>query len=255
MIGKYLLKQNRFWVSIFPMHYNVAEKFISLQSEGGPGLGKLAYFIRFQICNLRCDFCDTKYTWTESSDPNWKVISHKDLLESIQDQPSKRIIFTGGEPLLTNFSPLIADLDETYAFEVETNGTIIPHEHHGKSWIKKTELRVQWNVSPKYPSNSKQPFDAKALRWWASQQEKLKILFKFVVRHKTREEFSNQLREVKQIAKKFKLKTENIFVMLEGATRLSQTEHLKDYVGKIVAAGLNWSPRLHVLAWGDHRGV
>lgn len=132
--------------------YNISEQFLSLQGEGGPGLGQLAYFIRFQICNLRCDFCDTKYTWTETSDSNWKTVSHKDLLDSIQNQPAKRIIFTGGEPLLTNFSPIIADLDETYTFEVETNGTIIPCKHHGKKWQPKTEARVQWNVSPKYPS-------------------------------------------------------------------------------------------------------
>ena len=38
----------------------VAEKFISINGEGVRA-GELAVFVRFQGCNLRCHYCDTKW--------------------------------------------------------------------------------------------------------------------------------------------------------------------------------------------------
>ena len=36
--------------------------FFSLQGEG-ESIGKPAIFLRLHLCNLRCSFCDTPYTW------------------------------------------------------------------------------------------------------------------------------------------------------------------------------------------------
>ena len=40
----------------------VIEKFISINGEGLKQ-GELAVFIRFMGCNLRCSYCDTKYSF------------------------------------------------------------------------------------------------------------------------------------------------------------------------------------------------
>ena len=40
--------------------FNVAETFLSINGEGTRA-GQLAFFIRLAGCNLRCDYCDTKW--------------------------------------------------------------------------------------------------------------------------------------------------------------------------------------------------
>ena len=40
----------------------VNEIFKSIQGEG-PNFGKPAIFLRTAQCNLKCTWCDTKYTW------------------------------------------------------------------------------------------------------------------------------------------------------------------------------------------------
>lgn len=40
----------------------VVEKFVSINGEGLRS-GELAVFIRFANCNLRCSYCDTKYSF------------------------------------------------------------------------------------------------------------------------------------------------------------------------------------------------
>ena len=38
------------------------EIFYSIQGEGA-NVGKPAVFLRMGLCNLKCSWCDTKYTW------------------------------------------------------------------------------------------------------------------------------------------------------------------------------------------------
>ena len=44
--------------------FNIIEKFLSINGEG-PASGELSTFIRFKGCNLRCRWCDTKYSYDE----------------------------------------------------------------------------------------------------------------------------------------------------------------------------------------------
>ena len=46
--------------------YRVAEKFTSINGEGKCA-GQLAVFIRFQGCNLNCEYCDTKWANEEQA--------------------------------------------------------------------------------------------------------------------------------------------------------------------------------------------
>jgi organic radical activating enzyme len=46
----------------------INEIYPCLQGEG-INLGKPSLLVRFQICNLRCVWCDTPYTHTFKSDP------------------------------------------------------------------------------------------------------------------------------------------------------------------------------------------
>ena len=106
--------------------FNVIEKFISVDGEG-PTAGELATFIRFQGCNLRCSYCDTKYSWNEESLINIEVLSAKEIYDYIKDTKVKNVTLTGGEPLIQkNIGSLLELLnnDKDLVVHIETNGSV-----------------------------------------------------------------------------------------------------------------------------------
>ena len=78
--------------------FYVNEIFRSIQGEGNYA-GVNSLFIRFQFCQLTCNWCDSKYTWYEKSG-SFKQYSRDDLIQIIRQTPCHHIIFTGGEPSL-----------------------------------------------------------------------------------------------------------------------------------------------------------
>ena len=120
--------------------YPVNEYFLSVQGEGSQ-YGKLALFLRFGECNLRCSYCDTKQAFNQ-----YKLFSLLQIESILYKFSSKTnyLIFTGGEPLLHDLSDIIIIAKKyKYKISVETNGTIY------KTWLKKIDHVV---VSPKQKS-------------------------------------------------------------------------------------------------------
>jgi len=106
------------------MFYNVIEKFLSIDGEG-PSSGELATFIRFLGCDLRCAWCDTKYSWDGSVKPD-KMTEHE-IYNYIKDCGATNVTLTGGEPLIQkNIDLLIKRLleDETLTIRIETHGGV-----------------------------------------------------------------------------------------------------------------------------------
>lgn len=102
----------------------VIEQFISLDGEG-PTAGELAYFVRFQSCNLRCSWCDTVYSWDDSINIQWK--SAQQIYDEIKESGIRNVTLTGGEPLIQEgiielLQMLQADAD--LLIHIETNGSI-----------------------------------------------------------------------------------------------------------------------------------
>ena len=101
-------------------NYNVTEIFASIEGEG-KRTGYMATFIRLTGCNLRCTYCDTKYSYGEEN----KVMSEDEIIEEVARYPWKRITLTGGEPLLQNIDSLVHSLAlKGYEVNIETNGSI-----------------------------------------------------------------------------------------------------------------------------------
>lgn len=113
------------------------EIFKSLDGEGFHA-GQPTVFVRTLGCNLRCDWCDSKYTFTEAS---YKETYKKDLMWMTADEiieyvssleagwEWKSICLTGGEPLLEENKEFMTELigkmiKLDYAVNVETNGSI-----------------------------------------------------------------------------------------------------------------------------------
>ena len=100
----------------------VIEKFISINGEGLKQ-GELALFIRFKGCNLRCSYCDTKYSF---ENPKYIEETVDEIIEYVDKSHVKNITLTGGEPLLQrDINELIEKLaNKKYNVEIETNGSI-----------------------------------------------------------------------------------------------------------------------------------
>ena len=97
--------------------YNIVEIFHSVQGEGYRS-GIPHVFIRFGVCNLRCEWCDTNFDVYEQK-------SVAEIMEVIGQFPCKNIIFTGGEPMLNDLWPLARVLKKDgYHLSVESNGTV-----------------------------------------------------------------------------------------------------------------------------------
>ena len=97
--------------------YNIVEIFHSVHGEGYRS-GIPHVFIRFGVCNLRCEWCDTNFD-------EYEPMTVIDILADVLQYPCKNIIFTGGEPMLNDLWPIARVLKRRgYHLSVESNGTV-----------------------------------------------------------------------------------------------------------------------------------
>ncbi len=106
------------------MTYQVAEQFLSINGEG-PRAGQLAYFVRFQGCNLACSYCDTR--WACGPNCPTKELSAQEIAWAAGKSGADSVTLTGGEPLLRlGMGELLDVLAEEAGLpvEIETNGSV-----------------------------------------------------------------------------------------------------------------------------------
>ncbi len=221
------------------------EIFASIQGEG-PTRGLPSVFVRLALCNLRCAWCDTKYTWDwEHYDRTQETIdlAVETVVEEIRRLHHRNVVVTGGEPLLQQsaLGELLGALRSGgYRTEVETNGTIIGAE---------IALDVdQWNVSPKL-TNSENPLalreNGSALSWFAAQRN---AFFKLVVSN------PSDLDEINRLVGARAIPPDRVLLMPEADNALSLAERARWLLPACHAAGYGFSPRLQVTLWGAARG-
>lgn len=80
----------------------MAEHFYSVQGEGN-NTGRAAYFIRTAGCNVQCDWCDARESWTVESAER---LSAQQLLDIVVESGARTVVITGGEPLLHDLGEL-----------------------------------------------------------------------------------------------------------------------------------------------------
>jgi 7-carboxy-7-deazaguanine synthase len=97
----------------------VCEIFKSIQGEGAT-TGLPTTFVRLTGCNLRCDWCDTKYAYEEGEE-----MSIPDILAQVGELGNIQVCVTGGEPLFQTETPALVDrlIAMGYLVTLETNGS------------------------------------------------------------------------------------------------------------------------------------
>jgi len=105
--------------------YRVNEIFTSIDGEQNHyGVGTQSTFVRFQGCNLNCEYCDTPKARLLQGG---FVLNLEELVSNLQFRKPYKITLTGGEPLLQrNLNTLISQIYKhvTPRITVETNGTL-----------------------------------------------------------------------------------------------------------------------------------
>lgn len=218
------------------------EIFHSLQGEGA-SIGEPAVFIRLFGCNLKCSWCDTPHSWNPSEQPI--MTTPEKAAELIGKYPCKRLIVTGGEPLIQQKKlPSLFALLPGYDIEIETNGTIFPDK-------AVAERTTQFNVSPKLPHSGNEDgslLDNGALALFASDLAD-KTWFKFVVNSEA------DMRFIEQTVTQYSIPRERVIVMPLAASSL-QLAYKRHQVAELaVRFGYRFSDRLHITLWGDRKGI
>ncbi|MCK5785418.1 MAG: 7-carboxy-7-deazaguanine synthase [Candidatus Sabulitectum sp.] len=116
--------------------YRVKEMVLTLQGEGAMA-GTPVVLLRFEGCNLSCDFCDTDFTGTDGIGGGI-FTTPGNLADAIEEKwisdTQVNILCTGGEPLLQLDPPLIKELRaRSCKILLETNGTLKAPD--GIHWI------------------------------------------------------------------------------------------------------------------------
>ncbi|TXK86187.1 radical SAM protein [Paenibacillus sp. N3.4] len=104
----------------------MVEIFETVEGEGTRA-GFPTVFVRLFGCNLRCTWCDTKYSYPPTEADTVMTIS--EIVSKVCTFHSRHICLTGGEPLLYGEKSLalieaLAELDHIDDLHIETNGAI-----------------------------------------------------------------------------------------------------------------------------------
>ncbi|MFC4076323.1 7-carboxy-7-deazaguanine synthase QueE [Salinithrix halophila] len=130
----------------------MVEVFETVEGEG-MAAGYPTIFVRVFHCNLRCTWCDTPYSYAPAR-PEYEA-SIGEIADGAHRFSSRRICFTGGEPLMhrEKSAALLVALAEPEGIEdvhIETNGAIeldpfdaLRREH---PWGEKVRFIMDWKL-------------------------------------------------------------------------------------------------------------
>ena len=225
------------------------EIFASIQGEGASA-GIPSVFVRTAYCLLKCEWCDSRYTWDwDRYDRSAEIfpMEPEDVVGRVVESAGENIrnlVLTGGEPLIQQASLIAVAAELTsrgFRVEVETSGTIAP-THELAATVD------QWNVSPKLASSGN-PLERRevpeALEWFARHAS---ASFKFVVVD------PDDVPEVQDLVDRYRVPKERVILMPEGTDAETLEERSRWLAEICQETGFRLGPRLHVMLWGATRG-
>lgn len=220
----------------------------TIQGEGAL-IGQPTIFVRTGGCDYRCTWCDTLHAVDSEFRHEWKPMTAAEIFKNIEELSGGNPIMvslSGGNPAIHDLKPLIAlGKSKNYKFALETQGSI------AQDWF--TDLDVL-TLSPKPPSSG-------MTTDWSRFEECLKtagnnpqIALKIVIFDDTDYEYA------KTAAQKYPY----LPLYLQPGNHVNNpdanalNDRLRWLAEKVTVD--KWFqatvlPQLHVLIWGNKRGV
>jgi 7-cyano-7-deazaguanosine (preQ0) biosynthesis protein QueE len=223
----------------------VSEVFGATVQGEGPSIGRLCGFVRLGRCHLACTWCDTPFSWDWSRyDPKVELTEQSvdEVLAKLDGMGVTMVVITGGEPLLQQraLRPLLEQIKRRgWRVEIETAGTL--------PWEQPVALVDQFNVSPKLENSGnllERRYKPDVLGGFEASD---RAIFKFVATEPA------DLDEVGHIVEECGLT--DVWIMPEATDTATLLTRQQALAPAVLERGWNLTTRLHILLWGDRRGV
>jgi 7-carboxy-7-deazaguanine synthase len=224
----------------------------TIQGEGAL-VGRPTIFVRTGGCDFRCDWCDTLYAVLPEFKADWTPRSPLEILDRVESLSGGfplLITLSGGNPALQPLEQLLDSGHERgHSFALETQGS------RPQSWFSKLDQLV---LSPKPPSSLMEFSTSKLAECIQVAQGEPHISLKVVVFDEADFLFAKCVHE---------LHPEIPFYLSVGNPSPKTGEEADP---RQLASRLEWllaraaqdgwfdvtiSPQMHVLLWGNKRGV
>jgi 7-carboxy-7-deazaguanine synthase len=241
----------------------INEMYTCLQGEGKlTGIPHI--LIRVSGCRLRCQFansfCDTPYS---SWKPEKGKFKYEDIFEFyMNNRHIAHTMITGGGPTL--HSGMLIALCEL-AKEFKHHITI---ETEGSEYVETKGDLI--SLSPKLSNSTPIPgtmmpylnrevteSDKKKHEKWRCNYDAMKALIKHHPDYQLKPVISSEedLQEVKELQKILDVPNDKVYLMPEGLEPKQLNERRRWLMDLCVREGYNFTDRLHIIAYGDKRGV
>jgi len=205
------------------------------------------------------NLCDTAYTsWDPDDEKNLGEIEIEKILEEYKKVNCKDVVITGGEPTmyLSELEELCKKLKETNRelfITIETNGTSIGE------FAKYADLiSVSPKLSSSVPFNTdfekmheKNRINTDVLRIYNTlkAENKADVQWKFVYTS------SEDIIEIRKLQSEAGFTDENVFLMPEGISEEDLNKNRLKTIEACMENNFNYTDRLHIIVWGNKRGV
>lgn len=217
--------------------YKVNEIFLSIDGEG-VRTGLPTVFIRLYGCNLKCSYCDTRYS---CENREYKLMPLMDILEQVLSYGVPRVTLTGGEPLIHEgvkdlINSLVANDIEV---NIETNGAVDLNDF----WEYKHNSKVIFTMDYKCASSG---MEDKMILWNLYLLQP-KDVIKFVVSN------YNELEKMEYILEETGCKAQPYVSPVFGAI---EPKELVEYILENKLNNVKVQVQLHKIIWNPNmRGV
>jgi len=230
----------------------VMEIFYSLQGEGMLA-GAPSVFVRLSGCPFRCRWCDTAYAWEYTAGADLDV---DQIVERIRQWPCRHIVLTGGEPMIgpdLSARPGLAELTN----RLRALGKHITIETAGVLFTPDLPCDLM-SISPKL-GNSR-PSPAGAMRTHLADTVDVEALSRLINAYPYQLKFviesPENMYEVHAILDRLgSVDRERVMLMPEARNHEELLARSPMVAALCKEAGFRFSPRLHVLLWGNQRGT
>jgi 7-carboxy-7-deazaguanine synthase len=222
----------------------------TIQGEGAL-IGEPTVFVRAGGCDYRCSWCDTLYAVESKYRHDWKPMTAEEIFSEVQKLSNNKpltVSLSGGNPATQDFSDLIKlGQKHGYRFAVETQGSI------AQDWFADLDVLT---LSPKPPSSEMETDWSKLEDCINAAKGKPETALKIVIFDNGDYEYA---RSVSNRYPELPIYLQPGNHQVEGESDLSGlNERMRWLVDKALEDqwfNANILPQLHVMIWGNERGV